>query len=359
MIDIIDNRLKLEGYCFLKVNPEEAGVYYRFVEGTAQVVIGFYGHEKFQISHTQMELLLKNLRELFWHPQGRLEKASGGTAIHDVQVLALFVTDYPERYKELCTGEYPVWLYDTGKDQLLIYENQPGDFHGLRAIMEAVAVEGEKRHFDSESIREYQGVAGKVDWSRIPVVSAALAVVNVIVFLILTVQGDTENPVFMLEHGAIYPELVLQGGEWYRLFTCMFLHFGVEHLMNNMVILIVAGMQLEHALGKIRYLLLYLISGVGSSLLSLTVMTKTGDLAVAAGASGAVFGIIGALLWVAVRNRGKFENLTTRGLIIMIALCLYYGFTSTGVDNWGHIGGLLTGFVLCILLYRKKIREKG
>lgn len=358
MIDRIDNRLKQEGYSFLKVKPEEAGVYYRLAGETVQVVAGFYGHEKFQISHAQMALLMDNLRKLFLHPQGRLEAYPADSVIKDVQVLALFVTDHPERYKELCGGEYPVWLYDTGRDRLLIYENQPGDFYGLRAVMEAVAIEGEKRHAGSEDIWEQQGNNGKTIWSKIPVVSAAMAAVNVIVFLVLAFQGDTEDPVFMLEHGAVYPELVLQGGEWYRLFTCMFLHFGVEHLMNNMVILVVAGMQLENALGKIKFLLLYLISGAGSSLLSLFVMTKTGDAAVAAGASGAVFGIIGALLWVAIKNRGRFENLTTRGLLIMIILCLYYGFTSTGVDNWGHIGGLITGFVLSILLYRKKIKKK-
>ena len=351
MIDRIDKRLKQEGYSFLKVKPEEAGVYYRLAGETVQVVIGFYGHENFQISHAQMALLMDNLWKLFMHPKGRLEAYPVDAVIQDVQVLALFVTEYPERYKELCGGEYPVWLYDTGRDRLLIYENQPGDFYGLKAVVEAAAIEGGKRHADSGG---QQGDNGKTVWGKIPVVSIALAAVNVLVFLVLAFQGDTEDPLFMLEHGAIYPELVLQGGEWYRLFTCMFLHFGVEHLMNNMVILVVAGMQLEHALGKIKFLLLYLISGVGSSLLSLFVMTKTGEAAVAAGASGAVFGIIGALLWVAVKNRGRFENLTTRGLLIMIILCLYYGFTSTGVDNWGHIGGLIAGFVLSILLYRKK-----
>lgn len=311
MIDIIDNKLKREGYRFLKVKPHEAGVYYRFAGKTAQVVIGFHGHEGFQISYAQMELLFHNLRELFLHPQGRLEQCPGEVMTEDVQILALFVTNDPERYKELCAGELSVWLYDTGKDRLLIYENQPGDFCGLRAVMEEAAIEGEKRNIDLENISERRGGSGKMDWSRIPVVSAALAAVNVIVFLILASQGDTEDPMFMLEHGAVYSELIIQGKEWYRLFTCMFLHFGVEHLMNNMLILVVAGIQLENALGKLKFLLLYLISGMGSSLLSLFVMMKTEDFAVSAGASGAVFGIIGALLWVAVRNRGRFENLTT------------------------------------------------
>ena len=79
----------------------------------------------------------------------------------------------------------------------------------------------------------------------------------------------------------------------------------------------------------------------------------TYDFAVSAGASGAIFGIIGALLYIAIRNRGRIGNVTGRGLIFMIVLSLYYGFTSSGVDNFAHIGGLLSGFILSILVYRK------
>lgn len=355
MINKIDSRLKREGYRFLKVKPEEAGVYYRYVDGTAQVVVGFYGHDGFWLDSRQIELLSQNLRELFFHPWGRLDSYPEDAAIHDVKILMLFVTEHPERYKELCSGNLPVWIYDAGMNRLLIYENQPGDFFGIRAALES-AGDGQARQDSGNESSPTNDVSRELDWNRIPFVSVGLAAVNVIVFLVLTFFGDTEDAVFMMNHGAVYPELVADGGEWYRLFTCMFLHFGVEHLMNNMVLLVVAGAQLEHALGKIKYLLLYLIAGLGSSILSLIMMIKTGDLAVSAGASGAVYGIIGALLWVAIRNRGKFENLTARGLVIMIGLCLYFGFSTTGVDNWGHVGGLISGFVLCVLLYRKRRR---
>ncbi len=355
MINKIDSRLKGEGYRFLKVKPEEAGVYYRYVNGTAQVVVGFYGHDGFWLDGRQIELLWRNLRELFFHPWGRLEGYQEDAAIHDVEILMLFVTEHPERYKEHCSGALPVWIFDTRMNRLLIYENQPGDFFGIRAVLESAGAEQAKQDLGNESDLS-NGASRGTGWNRIPFVSIGLAAVNIIVFLVLTFLGDTEDAVFMMNHGAVYPELLAASGEWYRLFTCMFLHFGVEHLMNNMVLLVVAGTQLEHALGKVKYLLLYLLAGLGSSLLSLGMMIKTGDLAVSAGASGAVYGIIGALLWVAIRNRGKFENLTARGLVIMIGLCLYFGFTTTGVDNWGHVGGLISGFVFCVLLYRKRRR---
>lgn len=184
------------------------------------------------------------------------------------------------------------------------------------------------------------------------VINIALVVVNVAVWCIMELLGDTLDGTYIAEYGGMYPDFVING-EWYRLFTAMFLHFGAEHLANNMILLAAAGGKLEAAVGSLRYLIIYIGSGLAGNILSLYVMMRTGDYAVCAGASGAVFGIIGGLAWAAIRNKGKFEGLTTKGLLLMIALCLYYGITTAGVDNWAHVGGVFGGFFLCILLYRK------
>lgn len=184
-------------------------------------------------------------------------------------------------------------------------------------------------------------------------VNTTLAVLNVIIFFILDIMGDTTDAVFMLKHGAMYPFAVLMDGQWYRLLTSAFLHFGFPHLVNNMVMLVCLGSYLERALGKIKYIIFYLVAAVGSSLASLGIMLYTGDIAVSAGASGAIFGIIGALLYMLIRNRGSFADLTMVRFLLMIGLSLYYGFSSTGVDNAAHVGGLVIGFILGIILYRK------
>jgi membrane associated rhomboid family serine protease len=75
---------------------------------------------------------------------------------------------------------------------------------------------------------------------------------------------------------------------------------------------------------------------------------------VSAGASGAIFGIVGALLYVVVRNHGRVGEISTRGLVLMAGLSLYYGFTAQGVDNAAHIGGLVSGFLLAVLTYWKR-----
>ncbi len=186
-----------------------------------------------------------------------------------------------------------------------------------------------------------------------PLVNIILVIFNVVVWCVMELLGDTLDGSYIAKYGGMVPDLVLEG-EWYRLFTAMFVHFGAEHLANNMILLGAAGGRLETVIGSFRYLILYLGAGLTGNLLSFYIMERTGDMAVCAGASGAVFGMIGGLVWAAVRNKGRIEGLTLKGLLFMIALCLYYGITTAGVDNWAHLGGALGGFVLCILLYRKK-----
>ncbi len=191
------------------------------------------------------------------------------------------------------------------------------------------------------------------------VCTIALIVINVVIFFYLSFQGMTEDPVFLLQHGAMYVPYVMEEMEYYRMFSSMFLHFGFEHLTNNMLMLAVIGWNLELEIGKIKFLIIYILSGLGGNVLSSVAEIYFGEYTVSAGASGAVFGIIGALLYVAIRNRGRIGDISGRGLLFMIALSLYFGFTTEGVDNLAHIGGVLSGFLLSVLLYWKRNRKRS
>ena len=186
-----------------------------------------------------------------------------------------------------------------------------------------------------------------------------LIAVNVAVFFILSLFGDTEDAVFMMQHGAMYSDFVIQDHEYYRLFTCLFLHFGIEHLLNNMVILGALGWNLELQTGKIRFLLIYFGSGLFGNVVSLIFHGAAQEYTVSAGASGAIFGLMGALLWVVIANHGRLGRLSGRGMLVMVALSLYFGLSSTGVDNYAHIGGLVCGFLLAFILYRKRRGRDG
>lgn len=184
--------------------------------------------------------------------------------------------------------------------------------------------------------------------------TVALIIINIAVFFILTLFGDTEDGVFMLEHGAMYEPYVVEGHEYYRIFTCLFLHFGITHLLNNMVLLGALGWNLEQEIGKIRFLVIYFVSGISGNILSLLYDLRLEQPAVSAGASGAIFGLMGALLYVVIANRGRLGRLSGRGMLFMVVLSLYFGLTSSGVDNLAHIGGLIAGFLLAVILYRRK-----
>ena len=190
-------------------------------------------------------------------------------------------------------------------------------------------------------------------------VNTAIIIINVLCFLYLELQGSTENAGFMLAHGAMFAPLVVDHGQYYRLVTSVFMHFGVSHLLNNMLVLFVLGDNLERALGHVKYLIFYLLCGVGANLVSMTVNLMTGSLSVGAGASGAIFGVVGGLVYAVGVNRGRLEDLTSRQLGVMILLTLYHGFTSMNIANAAHIGGLAAGILLGILLYRKPRRYMG
>ena len=174
---------------------------------------------------------------------------------------------------------------------------------------------------------------------------------------LLFVSGaDTEDAYFMLEHGAMYGPFVLKGHEYYRLLTSIFMHFGIDHIVNNMLVLFVLGDNLERALGKVKYLIFYLSCGVLANVVSLLFEMPVGDWSVGAGASGAIFGVVGGLIYVVAVNKGRLEDLSTRQLVVMAVFSLYLGFTSTGVDNTAHVAGLVIGMILAAILYRKPKR---
>ncbi len=181
-------------------------------------------------------------------------------------------------------------------------------------------------------------------------VTIILIVVNAAAFLALEFTGGTDSTAHMVEAGASVPSLILEGGEWYRIFTSMFMHFGIEHLVNNMLILGVMGERLEVVAGHVRFLLIYLFSGIGGNLVSLFFYSKARENVVSAGASGAIFGLMGAVLYLMLRNRGRLKDLSVRRMLIMIALSVYLGFADGGVDNYAHLGGLACGFIASVIL---------
>ena len=137
----------------------------------------------------------------------------------------------------------------------------------------------------------------------------------------------------------------------------MFMHFGVEHLASNMLSLFIFGERVEKAIGKVKFIILYLMSGLLAGGVSLMTSYMLGLERACAGASGAIFGVIGALFVIIIKDKNRFRELTAARVALMIGYSLFAGITGGGVDNSAHIGGVIAGLVLGAILFRKKKTE--
>ena len=178
-----------------------------------------------------------------------------------------------------------------------------------------------------------------------------LIALNVLVFVVMVLQGVSAfDPTAesVLKWGADYGPLTLHG-QWWRMVVSTFLHFGLIHLLFNMFVLFNIGLFLETLAGRVPFVALYLVCGVGGSAASLAWHPSV----VSAGASGAIFGLYGGLLGYLLRHRGAIpaESLASqrKGALTFIAYNLLYGLRP-GVDMTAHLGGLATGFVLGLFL---------
>lgn len=179
-------------------------------------------------------------------------------------------------------------------------------------------------------------------------VTAVLVGINVAVYVLQMLSGRLD--MLLYEYGVLDAELVLHGGEYHRLVTSLFLHADISHLASNMIMLYFLGVMVESRLGSLSYLLLYLSSGVIGDLASIMMQVRTGDFHYSLGASGAVFGIVGAYLALILLNRRYISNGERNRVLFGIFYSLYIGFQSSGVDNAAHVGGFIAGFVIANLI---------
>ena len=190
-----------------------------------------------------------------------------------------------------------------------------------------------------------------VTYRRIPRATGVLIAANIILFLLAEIiSGSTLDTSVLVTWGGAYVPY-LEEGQYWRLLTSMFMHSGIRHLLNNMLLLYVLGAVLEDLLGSLRFAALYLLGGLGAGAAAWQYYLSRGEMVVSVGASGAVFAVMGALLFIVIYHRGRVRGLSLRQMMVMLLFSLYFGFTSADVSNIAHIAGLIIGFVLAVPLY--------
>ena len=188
----------------------------------------------------------------------------------------------------------------------------------------------------------------KVFSSKIPYITYIIILINVILYVLGTLTGKQLEWISLF---GVSGDLV-RGGAYYRLLTSMFLHGSIFHLFFNCYALYIIGSQLEGFLGKIKYLVVYLLSGIAGALFSCAF--NHGGLSI--GASGAIFGLMGALVYFGYHYRVYLGNVVKTQIIPLIVFNLALGFMVSGIDNFAHIGGLIGG---CLVTKALGIQDKS
>ncbi len=191
---------------------------------------------------------------------------------------------------------------------------------------------------DQRSTPQMRTVAGSAAArSSVPFVTYTLIALNIVIYAVTAAQSrsvmENERGSALFVDWVMYPPAVA-GGDWFRVIGSGFLHYGLIHLLLNMFALYIVGRDIELVLGRTRYLAVYLISLLGGSA---AVMLLAQD-SLTAGASGAVYGLFGAITVVLIRLRQNPNN-----MLILIAINVFISFSLPGISLWGHLGGLAAG----------------
>lgn len=187
----------------------------------------------------------------------------------------------------------------------------------------------------------------KINFSQ-SFVTLGILIVLLIVFLVEVFLGGSENVNVLMKMGAMNNYAVVAGHQWWRLFTAQFLHIGAMHLISNAIIIYYMGQYMEPIMGHVRFLVTYLLAGIGGNLFSLAFSADRG---ISAGASTALFGLFGAMTAIGLRNlHNPVISFLGRQAFVLALINLALDIFVPGIDIWGHIGGLITGFLLAIIL---------
>lgn len=277
------------------------------------------------------------------------EKQSTGN--HEVHLMTLFLFDneLPE------IDEYMSWGINCQTDELIVNDNNVEDFYGLRAYLEefllsakALIASGDMKAIERSLRTSEEEEKYEKSIKRKPTPAIILVVtINVIIFLTQYVVGDA-----FTESGYMDSSLI-RNGDYFRVITAMFLHANITHLFSNMVLLYFLGEMIEHLIGTAKTGIIYLLSGVLGNVVSYCYHVYViGEDYTALGASGAVYGLIGVVVFLTII---KWEglNIPLKRMVIMVAYCLYSSIVGSQIDVGAHIGGLIAGFILAAILCHK------
>ncbi|KXL54191.1 rhomboid protease GluP [Anaerotignum neopropionicum] len=229
------------------------------------------------------------------------------------------------------------WRYSLQENKVFAGEGEPNRLFGIERLL-SLARAGEAVETPLTPVMK----SGK-PWACLTIFVVCALLLAVTMF---SGNGDAIIQVFGISRGGVLK------GEYYRFFTSMFLHSGLLHLASNGIFLYYFGVKAEYIFGNWRFLGLYLISGLCGGICSILFHDV-----LAIGASGAIYGVLGAMLVLTKKNGPRYTGMNYATMLLLAFTSIGFGFLDMGVDNFAHIGGFLSG-ILVFLIYRRYDSKK-
>ncbi|WP_294132548.1 rhomboid family intramembrane serine protease [uncultured Clostridium sp.] len=240
-----------------------------------------------------------------------------------------------ESYESLIQQSYNKLIYSEKEKQVVYSDNS------CKPLVSILNYSMEKEKLNKSKVKYKENL-----------VTYILICVNILIFIITAFLSKSIYNIdlyTLIALGAKVNGLINNGQPW-RLITCAFLHGGLAHIAFNMYALKIIGSEVEYVYGKIKYIVIYLISALGGSIFSYLFNANS----ISVGASGAIFGLLGAMIIFGIRHKNKIGKAYIINLFKVLLINIFIGVTLSNIDNGAHIGGLIFGCISALAVKDKK-----
>jgi len=259
--------------------------------------------------------------------------------VRDTFGLLVLVSADPTESRMKLGADVPFWVVDVHKKNLMIYDDQPGTFLDARSILE-----------NKLTATPWKNLFKQLKILYSPV-NVGLILICVAVFILQKIFAGGDEIGTLERYGAMHSRTFFKEKEYWTAITHMFLHGSLSHLFLNMVTQLYVGKPLEVLLGKVKFLILYLLAGGGAGLISLAMYISMDKNVYSLGASGAISGMCGALLCILFLNRKRLKKVPYVRYLLFFAIVMSNGYGSSNVNWMAHASGAVLGIFLALLLY--------
>ena len=259
--------------------------------------------------------------------------------VRDTYGLLVILTPDSSASRQKLGEDVPFWLVDSRKKNLMIYDDQPGTFLDARTVIESRLTSVPWKNLFKQM---------KILLSP---VNVGLILACIAIFIFQKIFSGDDGIDTLVRYGAMHSTSFFEKNEYWTALTHIFLHGSFQHLFFNMVTQLYVGKPLEVLLGRVKFVLTYLLSGIGAGMISLALYIHNGENVYSLGASGAISGLCGALLCILFLNRHRLQKVPYLRYLIFLGIVVTNGINTPGVNWMAHASGAVLGIILALLLY--------